>query len=57
MQLMLKLGCARNTAALRAGRRKQYCLLFDQLKIESDLRGLNHPQPPYGVGGLRRDAL
>ena len=56
MQLLLKIACGRSKSALRKARRQHFCTLFENLKVESDLRGLPHPLPPYPVGDLKKGA-
>jgi hypothetical protein len=52
-QLALELACGRNRSSLTKKRRQWFCLLAQNLKVEADLRGVESPAPPYGVGRFR----
>jgi hypothetical protein len=57
LQVLLQIACGRSRSVLRRYRRQHFCLLFQNLKLESDLRGLPTPQAPYHIGDVRPDAL
>lgn len=56
-QLALALACGRSHQTTRKKRNQWYCFLFQSLVVESDLRGLPHPQPPFHAGDLEPGAL